>query len=303
MADPRYKGLELKVGLFVLFAIISIAVLFIAIGVDKGLFTRKIQVYVYSDTGEGLSKGMSVDYAGFQISRVDDLRLLDDGRVRITINIPETYIRWIKRDSQFRLTTPTIIGNSMITVTTDLAIISPIVKDGDEYYLARGQGLSAIIESATPVVEDLKEIVSSVNIILKAFADKNGDFNKLMKGIGLVGDDLVNKKGTIGYLARSEELKVEIDKIVKDIRKVSSMVATLSEKIELNSDDIVNNTTDTLDNLKKITTNIEPATRDSELIRDEIQTMIENFNVLILKLQNTWPISSSDKPPDKVELK
>ena len=41
MADPRFKNLEIKVGLFVVIAIVIIIALIIAIGISRDIFTTK----------------------------------------------------------------------------------------------------------------------------------------------------------------------------------------------------------------------------------------------------------------------
>ncbi len=249
MADPRYKNLELKVGFFILFAIVSITTLVVTVGIDKGIFTAKISVYVYSNTGEGINQGMPVNYAGFQISRVDDIQLLDDGRVQMIIKIPETYNRWIKTTSDFRLGTLNILSSPVINVSTDLARVSPLVKDGDEFYLTRDTRVTEIVEAALPIVNDLKEIIASANIIIKNFALDDSDFNMLMKAAGVLGQSL-----------------------------------------QANGDTIISETMLAITNIKNILGNLAPATKGSAEITEELRSTIDNLNILILKLQDTWPL-------------
>jgi len=257
MADPRYKNLELKVGIFILFALIAIVALIVSIGIDKGLFTPKITVYVYSHTGEGINRGMPVNYAGFQISRVEDIKLLDDGRVQMTVPIPETYIRWIKQSSKFKLESQNIIGASIITVSTDLTLISPLVANGDEFFLTKDKGIAEIVAAAIPVVDDLREIISSINIVMHNFAATDGDFNKFMKG-----------------------------------------AARLGENLDKHSNKLVDNTLSSVENINEISANLKVSTENSKAFVDDLQQTVENLNILILQLQNTWPISANK--PDNI---
>ena len=209
MADPRFKNLEIKVGLFVVIAVVIIIALVIAIGISRDIFTTKVYIDVYTDTGENLAKGMPVKYAGFQIARVNDLALQDDGRVIMQIGIPTKYVKWIRQDSVFSLSLQNIIGSSYIDVKTNLQSEAPNIETGSIFSLKRDQGLQGILEQVTPVVADLREIVASVNTILIRFADKDGDFNKLMRGLGSLGSDIANKEGSLGYL-RSDVVQNEI---------------------------------------------------------------------------------------------
>ena len=46
MADPRFKNLEIKVGLFVVIAVVIIIALVIAIGISRDIFTTKVYIDV-----------------------------------------------------------------------------------------------------------------------------------------------------------------------------------------------------------------------------------------------------------------
>ncbi|MDE7169623.1 MAG: MlaD family protein, partial [Mucispirillum sp.] len=140
MADPRFKNLEIKVGLFVVIAVITIIALVIAIGISRDIFTTKVYIGVFTDSGENIAKGMPVKYAGFQIARVGDLQLQDDGRVIMTIGIPTKYVKWIKQDSVFYLNMQNIIGSSFIGITTNLQSDAPNIESGFTARLKRDQG-------------------------------------------------------------------------------------------------------------------------------------------------------------------
>lgn len=338
MADPRFKNLEIKVGLFVVIAVIITVALIIAIGISRDIFTTKVYIDVYTDTGENLAKGMPVKYAGFQIARVNDLYLQDDGRVILQIGIPTKYVKWIKEDSVFALNLQNIIGSSYIDVKTNLQSEALNIETGSIFSLKRDQGLQGIVEQITPVVDDLREIVASVNTILARFASTDGDFNKLMQGLGSIGSDIANKEGPLGYF-RSDVLSNEITKFLNDLRSftesavrmahnVESGSVTLkrsleifdehSEPVAVGADEIVNEVQNMvriiapivsrLDrialNLERASQNAADGTENLDELRSEIQSVVESGNELILKIQNTWPISiGNKKTPEKVPLK
>ena len=339
MADPRFKNIEIKVGLFVIIAIATILVLVISIGISRDVFTTKVYINISTDTGENIAKGMPVKYAGFQIARVGDLTLQDDGRVIMQVGIPTKYVKWIKDDSSFSLTLQNIIGSGYIAIQTNLQSEAPNIETGSSFVLKRDQGLQGIIEQVTPVVEDLKDIVSSVNTILARFADKDGDFNKLMAGLGALGSDISNKKGSIGYLTRGDDIQNEFSSFLKDLRNFSSSAVRLAHNIESGSitlkrslevfdeysvpvatgaNEVVQEARDMIKvlapviarletisvNIERVSKNAADGTENLDELRSEIQAIVESGNDLILKIQNTWPISiGNEKTPEKVPLK
>lgn len=337
MADPRFKNIELKVGIFVLFAIVAIIVVVIAMGISKDVFVKKVYIEVYTNTGDDVSKGTPVKYSGFQISRVDDVRLQDDGRVVMYIGIPTKYTKWLRQDSVFKLGAQNIIGSTFITIQTNLESKSPSIVNGSNFVLVRDEGFQAILEKAIPVIDDLKQIVSNINVILTRAADKDGDVSKLLRGLGSLGDDIYNKEGSLGYLTRTDFVQTEIAKFLQDLKtfsETSIKVAQNVEKgsvkldnalsaIEKNADPIATQTLSAVEqvnemsktlkptierldqiskNIERITKNAADGTENLDQLRSEIQSIVESGNELLLKIQNTWPLTPP-KTPEKVPLK
>ncbi|MDE7169285.1 MAG: hypothetical protein K2N67_03715, partial [Mucispirillum sp.] len=205
--------------------------------------------------------------------------------------------------------------------------------------LKRDQGLQGIIEQVTPVVENLKEIVASVNTILGRFAESDGDFNKLMAGLGALGEDISNKEGSLGYITRGDFVKNEINKFLVDLRNFSESAVRMAHNVEsgsvtlkrslevfdkysvpitIGANDVISDAQDIMKiivpivaRLEQISVNLERASQNAadgtenlDELRSEIQGIVESGNDLILKIQNTWPISiGNEKTPEKVPLK
>ncbi len=295
MGDPRFKNIETKVGLFIIIAVAVIVLTIIAIGINRDLFVPKVHINVFTKTGEGVSKGMTVKYSGFTISRVDDVTLQDDGRVVVTIGIPQKYTKWIKEDSVFKLSALSIIGSGNISIETDLDSTAPHIKNGANFELVRDQDIQALIEQATPVIEDLSEIVSNVNVIMGRVADEEGDISKLLRGVGELGDDLTYGKGSIGYLARSPEIANEVKNLLKDVEKFRSDALKVSgnvvessnslkvalEAVEDTSDDIMNNVEGITGNAEEFLATLIPVVDDIQSVVDDIDSVVTQLDIAV----------------------
>lgn len=337
MADPRFKSIELKVGLFVLFAVVTIVVIIAAVGISKDVFVKKVYISVYTQTGDDVSKGTPVKYSGFQISRVDSVRLQDDGRVVMSIGVPTKYTKWLRQDSIFKLGAQNIIGSSFISIQTNLKSESPSVVNGSSFQLVRDEGIQAILDKATPIIENLQQIVANVSVILGRAADNDGDVSKLLRGLGSLGDDITNKEGSLGYLTRTDFVQNELTKFLDDMKKFSENAVEVSKNVEKSSlkldnaltsieknaapitegtinvvnelDNMTKTLKPTIDRLDQISKNIERITQNAadgtenlDQLRSEIQSIVESGNELLMKIQNTWPLSPP-KAPEKVPLK
>lgn len=338
MADPRFRNIEFKVGLFALIAVITVVVVIVAVGFSRDILVNKVNINVYTDTGDDVSKGMPVKYSGFTISRVDSIRLQNDGRVVIRIGIPTKYIKWVRQDSVFKLGSLNIIGGGYISISTNLESTAPIITSDSTFTLERDQGIQAVIDKAIPAIDDLKEIISNINVILGRAADEDGDISKLLRGLGALGNDISNKEGTLGFLIRSDYIQDEVVKFLKDLRSFSEKAVVIATNVEsgshvLNSalnkldthiDPIMKNTYSTTNTIEEMVISLKPTikrideitihlenvaknaadgTQNLDVLRAEIQSIVETGNSLLLKLENIWPISIGNDKPKEVPLK
>jgi len=321
LADPRFKNLEFKVGLFILAAIFIIIATGVLVGINKKVFTKKIHVFVKAPSGDGIKKGMPVLFSGFQIARVDSVDLKDTGEVIMKINIPEDYVKWVREDSVAKLVAQNFIGSSSVVFEGGTG---QQVKDGYEFLLKKDKGLDEIIEKAKPVMDDLKIIVENIRVITDRVADEKGSFNTFMKGLESLGSDLVNKEGSLGYLLRSDYLKNEtvklldnvynlqlkIDKIADNTIKTTYSVNRKIDEVDVNGINTlvgvskklienINNSVSEIDpilaNVNKITSDIGEATDNISKIRNEADYILSNTNDLILNLKGKWPFDSKNE--------
>ena len=328
MGDPRFRGIEFKVGIFVTSAILIIVGAFVLVGVNKQLFTPKVKIYIKSDTGDGLKKNMPVLFSGFQISRIESITLQDDGNVVMITKIPTKYSKWIKKDSTAKLISQNIIGSTSIVFEGGSG---ESIKEEQEFFITRDRGLNEIIEKAKPVMDDLKVIVENIRIITERFSKEDGEFNNFIKGLGAIGDDIQNKKGSLGYLMRSDFLKektalilsnvsnlqLKIEKIADETLKLTASAREKVAEFEVNrvnslvglSEKMVQELNRSIKKLDPIFLNVTSITEDVKKAMDNLTTlrreadfMLNTTNRLMLNLEEKWPFSDGNRER-KGELK
>lgn len=326
MARNKFTHIEFKVGLFVLISVSLMAAIIITFAIKTKLFMPKVNVSILTDSGEGISKSMPVKYAGFTISRIYDVELMDDGNVVLHTKIPKQYTKWIKEDSTARLSAQNIIGSGFI-VFSGGSSESDEIKDGTAFPLLREGGLAALIEQAQPVIDDVKEIVNNVANITQMIEDQEEHINRFFSGLGDVGDDLHNKTGSVGYLVRSDYLKDEIKAIVTRIEvlqnNLNTITGDLSQKVERTDESIdrlnaaldafkegvqsiqsaVESAQPTIDNANIISGDIAEATDNITMIKDQADSILRTSDRILLNLEQRWPFSDGSViQGDKVKL-
>jgi len=329
MADPRFKGIEFKVGLFIILAVILVLVIVVGMALQKNILTPKTEVKIFADNGEGLKKGMPVLFSGFQVARVEEIQLQDNGKVLLKTQIPKDYTKWIRKDSKVKLSSQGIIGSpSLIFYGGE----GESVKKGDSFYLIRDRGIEDLVDKARVMVETLQDILNNVDNITTRLASDDGNFSKAMKALGDLGDDISNKRG-IGYIARTDYLKLKIDKLFEDIQFIKSDIDSLineseslilnvnkrvseakktlnlvndmlktSDKLVLNIDERLRRIDPVITNANKISSDIAGITDNLSLMKNEADFMLNTGNRMLLNLETKWPFAADEEGVEKLEL-
>jgi phospholipid/cholesterol/gamma-HCH transport system substrate-binding protein len=334
MGDPRFKNLELKVGFFILAAIIMIVVMVVGFLVTQDVFTRKIKVVFLADSGEGLSKSMPVMYSGFQLARVHRLELRDDGMVELRANIPEKYKKWVKSDSAAKIQAQGVIGANAIVLSGG-TLSDPDIENGHVYKLKREKAITDLLVKVEPMIEDVKNILTNVDNVTSSISSKKSKIEDLLDGVGAVGSDLTKKEGSVGYLVRSDYLKNEVESIVDKIKIIEDNLKRITEafsarvdeaqpvlqnfdkglvaikegsekigNLAKNIDDSVTKIQPTLDNVNKVSTDIAENSPDLIELKAQTDEILNTTNRILLNLEEKWPFNDGTgvKTDEKVRL-
>jgi phospholipid/cholesterol/gamma-HCH transport system substrate-binding protein len=321
MGDPRFKGIEYKVGLFIIVALILVISTVVLYAVQKEVFTKKVQIIIYAKSGEGLKKGMPVIYSGFQIARVSSVVLEDANKVKITAEIPLKYTKWIKKDSTVKIIAQNLIGSQSLYFSGGSAESPPVEKD-TVFTLIRDKGVDDIIEKARPVMDDLKVIVKNLRVLSDKLADDNGNVSKTLKMLGIVSQEITEKKSSLGILLRTNYLTDKLDGIFANINRMQNEIDKILKQTEGIADNINNGITETrssinlisdnlklskkaigtlqlqieslepiLKDVKKISNNLANTTDNLSSMRNDLELMIDMGAGLMIKLDNMWPFA------------
>src|SRR5579863_9149053 len=135
---PSQKQLqwsELKVGLTVLIASITLGVLILLMSGTGGILTKKITLISYFDNAGGLREGAPVRLQGVDIGNISGIRVVSDPARRLTpveiiMKVNTKYRANLRKDSITLLSTAGVLGETYIDIDSAQAH-GPEVQAGD----------------------------------------------------------------------------------------------------------------------------------------------------------------------------
>lgn len=235
--DPRFRRLELKLGILVVVAILGIIIMLVFIGREKDLFAKTFSLYFVSDSGRELTVGMPVKLSGFRIGKVKEMELTDDAEVRVTLEIYSKYQKWLTSGTRAKLVKEGFIGEPFVQISVE-SPGGPMISDGEMLVFSRRVALEEVINEVKPVLNEIKEMIHYTN-------DPEGDIKTTLGNIREVTSEI-------------RDAKEELGAVVRESAAMATSAREMVDKLNERTAPMVDSTARVLDNLDKITTRMVP---------------------------------------------
>ena len=128
-------------------------------------FTPTLALYFYADTASGLSRGMAVKLAGFNVGSLEKVSLQGELRIRGRVVMDRHFRESVGKDARIRLFRDGLLGTYALTLIPGTGDPGP-VEDGDTLNFERepdyGTLAIGLLERAAPVIEDLRALSATL---------------------------------------------------------------------------------------------------------------------------------------------
>src|ERR1035437_2153631 len=219
-SQQRLKLSELRVGIFMLAALLITAFLILNSSGGYNPFEKKMNLRARFVSADGLKSGADVQLAGVSIGKVKDVRFLppdaqQDERIEATLEVTQQLDNkpindLIRTDSTAQLVATSVLGNDkMINITPGTAKGDPVKEN-------------AVLVSSSPI--SINQLTATGNELLQ-------QINKL----AVPANEILNKanqgQGTLGRLVNDEALYKDLDTAVAETRATMTRLQTTVDKI------------------------------------------------------------------------
>jgi phospholipid/cholesterol/gamma-HCH transport system substrate-binding protein len=307
-SQKQLKWSQLRVGITVIVASLTLGFLLFLMSGTAGLFTPRITLKCYFDNAEGLRLGAPVRLSGVDIGNVTLVRIVKDKPltpVEITMKVSTKYDYGLHRDSQTSLETAGVLGETFIDIDSSQAVGGP-VQDGDTLPTQVHPDFNQVVRASQSTLQNMDALLKRADRIL-AFAESGkgslgkliydptlynrfsatvADFQKIVEQIG-------NGEGSLGRLISRNDA---YDKFIGTLDKMNGVIDDMQQGKGtagkfLKDPSLYNNANDTISNLKKITDDINAGkgtigklAKDDELAK-KLDTTITKLSELTTQLE------------------
>jgi phospholipid/cholesterol/gamma-HCH transport system substrate-binding protein len=231
-SQQQLRWSQLRVGITVIVAAITLAVLIFFMGGEIGIFSSKITLLAYFDNTEGVTVGAPVGLQGLTIGNVKDIRIVP-GRaldpVQITMKVNTKYQFQLRKDTTATIETNGVLGASFIDLDSKGAK-GPEVKDGDVLATRVAPGIESIVRASNTTLGNLDILIKRLDRIVAEVETGPGTLHDIINDPTLINranailgqiqgiiNDVNGGKGTIGELLKdntmARKLNASLDKV------------------------------------------------------------------------------------------
>jgi phospholipid/cholesterol/gamma-HCH transport system substrate-binding protein len=237
---------ELRVGLFVLVALLVIAVgIFYVTGV--GFLGPKYRLRTYLPEVAGVSNGAPVRLDGVDIGNVESIKLVPRApghipeksrNIELVMRLDKRFQPDILTDSTASLVTEGLLGNRYVNITRGFTGVS--LKEDQEVPGTAEKALSDVLASMQGLTEDVQSVIASLQAgkgtLGKLLTDDQAynNLNGVLEKTNQMAGSIQKGNGTLGKLIASDEMYTKahtaidnVNGIVADLRAQKGTIGKL----------------------------------------------------------------------------
>lgn len=266
----------------------------------RGVFEQTQRLVLFTDDAEGVSVGMNMTFAGFELGRVTRISLGDDGNARLDIDIPTSNAKWLRASSVFTLERG-LVGGSKIKAFTGVMEDDPLPNDAQRTLL-RGDAsaqIPFIAAAAKDLIDELRGLVAKT-------AGEQG-------ALGVVMGNEADRNNVIKLLTQTQQLLTSVDSVTRNAdREVfgrgglvpqgtqtlvqAKQAITQATQLLVDVRASLQRVDSVLQDAQAISGSAKEASVDLVSLRTEVEVSLRQVNSLMTTLQTTWPLGSAPKP-------
>ncbi len=192
-------GDHIKLGLFVLAGSVLLVVGLYMLGSKRNLFRSTVEISTNFQNAGGLRPGNNVRYAGINVGTVEEVRIMNDTTVLVTMAIREEDAAYIRDNAIASLGTDGLMGNKLVNIASSTGNGNAIV-DG------------TVLDSSIPLDTDqMMRTLDRTNMNMAEITDDLKELSKRLTQPGglihMLSDSVfaMEMRGSITDLQRSVE--------------------------------------------------------------------------------------------------
>ncbi|BBD44079.1 MAG: MlaD family protein [Proteiniphilum sp.] len=244
----------LKLGIFIASALILFIVAIYLIGSKQNLFTSTTEVHASFKDIRGLISGNIVRFAGISIGTVNDIRIIADSSVIVSMTIRDTYTDYIYKNSAVQIGQEGLMGGKIVLISTGDPATGKVEED-DYLPVAEGLDIQAMIAQATVMLEEANGVIANLRSVTDKIDNGDGDIARLindnslttnlkdatsrlnasLSDVNQITSKINNGHGDLGKLVNDDSITTQLNTIMANLSSTTKNADSLVNQLHQTS--------------------------------------------------------------------
>lgn len=305
--DPRFRGLGMKVGLFIALGLLVAVAVLVGLAVRQGYFAAKTPVYFEAASGQDLRPGMAVKLSGFKIGEVRAVALNEAARVDVEMQIEDRYMKWIKADSVATLAREGMIGDSFIGVSSGSPALPPLDK-GQVLRFELGRGLADIAldvrNRVVPVIDEMHTLLAYANDPKGDLRQGLGEFRQLTAEVRQTRKKLDATLAELDRLQKDDaratlaQVRTTLNQADATLKQVEGQLPKLAQQAGQSLQKLDQASAAAAQAASQANATLGEVTPRLNQILDESRGLVRESRAAVEAARTRWPFSASGRKPE-----
>ena len=194
---------KIKIGLFTFIGILVLVLFIFFLGNQKSLFNSTFSVSGTFNNVNGLTVGNNVRFAGINVGVVDNIAIMNDTTVKVTLTLNNTVKKFIKKDAKMSIGSDGLMGDKLVVIAPGSDSSNTVVADGAQLAGVNPPDVDKIMGKLTKIADNAGNFIQNLT-------DITGKVN--------------SGKGSLGRLLNNDRMANDLDATVKQAQSTMANV-------------------------------------------------------------------------------
>lgn len=233
----RDRKTELRVGVFVITALIVGATLIFTIGSRRNMFGSKVTYHAVFSNVSGLRAGSPVRIAGVDVGVVSDVTIRRDGKIHVELRVDDDATPLVRRGSLASIGNKGLLGDKLVEVSVG---DGPPLPAETTLGVDESADFGAYMRQAGKVLASAQETVDNLRATTEGFADPQfgADVRRATRRFADVMDVVADERGPMRRLMSDPELATRVQSSLANVDRATGELASTARSVRAIADEV-----------------------------------------------------------------
>ncbi|MEO0454242.1 MAG: MlaD family protein [Verrucomicrobiota bacterium] len=219
----KNSNLEIKVGFFVLAALLTAGFLVVSFGRFGDLFKTSYPMTIEFETASGIIKNSQVLYRGANVGTVASKPVIADGGKRVDLLVDINTDVQIDKKSRFVIGSYGLLGDRFVDVVPPDQPSGEYYQTGDRAKGSQNVGLGELAQELKPVIDRLETIITELDTggIAEEASESVKKLNSILEKVDVLVAEAEDGEGAFHLIMKDPQVAADIKTSVHEVRLLS----------------------------------------------------------------------------------